>query len=137
MERNYPVGINIRSSILDLEEEIAHHVKYQTCHFFRTSKFSNFFHQFFSMNNRPNSRPNHCKPMSVKSGHFYEPIRTINHFGQSDFRVLCHLTFLRTPSIYNRLSLLQLINTQKSFYIFIIRTHIIFFVVQQSCLLLS
>ena len=42
------VGINIRPSILDLEEEIAHHVKYQTCHFFRNSKFSIFFYHFFS-----------------------------------------------------------------------------------------
>ena len=92
------VGINIRPSILDLEEEIAHHVKYQTCHFFRNSKFSIFFINFFRifMNNLiscSNSRPNHCKPMLGKGGRFYEPIRTINHFGQSDFRVLCHFGF--------------------------------------------
>ena len=31
--------------------------------------------------------------MLGKCGHFYEPIRTINHFGQSDFRVLCHFGF--------------------------------------------
>lgn len=56
--------------------------------------------------------------MLGKGGRFYEPIRTINHFGQSDFRVLCHFGFgffFEPPLFHNRVSLLQLINTLDRF----------------------
>ena len=90
------VGINIRPSILDLEEEIAHHVKYQTCHFFRNSNFSILFFKFFE--HKESAKDMFFNDEISSCGQFYDPIRTINHFGQSDFGyyVILDSTFLRS-----------------------------------------
>ena len=106
------VGINIRPSILDLEEEIAHHVKYQTCHFFRNSKFSFFYHLFSNFHEQSSKLKAKSLLTDVGQGRTflwadsdYQSFRTIRFSSTLSFLIWLFFEFITGCHYYNWLIL--------------------------------